>query len=140
MPATSDTTDVPRSASLLPPLSELVANADRLQGKVQFMQCSACHSLEEGGTTQPGPTLHGLFGRRAGRLPGYAFSPALQAATFIWTPETLDRWLADPVGFLPDTRMRFLAIVSANDRAHLIAYLMERTAAAPINADRTPER
>lgn len=45
MPATSDTTDVPRSASLLPPLSELVANADPLQGKVQLMQCSACHFL-----------------------------------------------------------------------------------------------
>lgn len=75
-----------------------------------------------------GPHLHGVFGRPAGQLPGFDYSPAMRESGIVWTPETLDAWLARPDGFLPGNDMAFAGFRSAEDRRALIAYLRERTA------------
>jgi cytochrome c len=74
-----------------------------------------------------GPNLHGVFGRPAGSAAEFEYSPALRAADFAWTPETLDAWLADPVGFLPGTTMAFTGYQSRHDRRDLIAHLVNAT-------------
>lgn len=82
-------------------------------------RCSACHDPDYNGA---GPAHRGVVGRQAGTVPGFAYSPALKAAGFVWTPERLDRWLADPEAVRPGQRMG-VSVADAAERADLIAYL-----------------
>ena len=62
-------------------LAELPApynTGDIVNGKSKFTQCAACHTTAEGGSNLTGPNLYGIFGRKAGSLPGYAYSDALK--------------------------------------------------------------
>jgi cytochrome c2 len=56
------------------------AAGDPGKGKQIFdARCKACHSLEPD-KHGIGPTLHGVFGRKAGGLPDYNYSSAMKAA------------------------------------------------------------
>jgi len=102
------------------------AGSDR--GRLLSQACQACHSLEAGGGHLVGPNLAGIFGRAAGTAAGFGnYSPALQRSGIVWTPAELDRWLADPAGFLPGTTMAFTGYQSAADRSALLAYLVTAT-------------
>ena len=101
-----------------------VAAADLAKGKAVFEQCAACHSLEEG-RNEVGPSLHGLFGRKSASE-DFLYSPAMRRADVTWTPDLLDRYLANPQdGVFRGNRMPFAGIQDAQARADLIAYLME---------------
>lgn len=96
--------------------------ASPAQGERVFRnQCQGCHSLEPG-VHIAGPSLHGVVGRDAGSVDDFEYSPTLQDAQLVWTPETLDRFLADPDGFLPGTRMVFWGL-DERSRRQLIEYL-----------------
>ena len=103
------------------------ASSDDRRGELLSYACLACHSVDPGGAHQIGPNLSGVFGREAGSLPDFAYSEALLAADFIWTPAELDNWLADPAGFLPGTTMAFTGYQQAGDRQALIDYLVAAT-------------
>ena len=107
----------------------LLAAADPDKGQVLFLQCRACHSLEAAGGNKVGPNLYGVFGRKAGLAPGYAYSEAFTQATIVWSDETLDQWLIRPSDLLPGNRMVFVGIRKPEDRANLIAYLKRETGA-----------
>ena len=101
-------------------------NGDR--GRLLSQACQACHSLEAGGPHLVGPNLSGIFGRRAGTAAGFGnYSPALLRSGIVWSPVELERWLADPAGFLPGTTMAFTGYQSAADRSVLIDFLMTAT-------------
>jgi len=54
-------------------------------GERQFMRkCSICHALTAGASRKAGPSLHGLFGRAAGVLPDYKYSPILANSSIVW--------------------------------------------------------
>jgi cytochrome c len=106
-------------------LDLLVRDAKWSEGKRLFMQCRGCHSTQAGASTESGPNLYGVFGRRVASAPGFRFSDALRAQTFVWTPQQLDRWLRDGSAFLPSTRMRFATIERPEERAALIRYLID---------------
>ncbi len=96
---------------------------DPEEGARVFRACGACHSLAPG-QHRTGPSLAGVFGRKAGTAPGFhRYSQALEGADVIWTATALDAWLADPRQFLPGNRMTFPGIPDAKARADLIAYL-----------------
>jgi cytochrome c len=103
------------------------ATSDDRRGELLSYACLACHSLDQGGGHQIGPNLSGVFGREAGSLPDFAYSKALLAADFVWTPAELDNWLADPAGFLPGTSMAFTGYQQAGDRQALIDFLVAAT-------------
>jgi cytochrome c len=103
--------------------------ADVKKGERQALICKACHSLDAGGPNMIGPALFGFFGKEAGAQAGFAYSPVMQAADFVWTPRALDAWLAQPGRFLPGNRMTFGGVASQQDRDDLIAYLLVKTTA-----------
>ena len=53
------------------------AGGDAARGEKLYEDCAACHSIERG-VNGVGPTLYGIFGRKAGELDDYRYSPALK--------------------------------------------------------------
>ncbi len=93
------------------------------RGKLLFLRCASCHDITQGASPKIGPNLSGVVGRRAGGLPGYAYSPAMKAQSFTWDDATLDAWLAKPSAVVPGTAMAFGGVDSAADRRAIIDYL-----------------
>ena len=102
------------------------ADGDAARGELKFQDCAACHKLETG-ANNVGPSLHGIFDRKAGDLADFRYSPAIKRSGIIWTPETLEKFIADPQAAVPGNRMPYAGIASASDRADLIAYLQNAT-------------
>lgn len=98
------------------------ADGDAARGEKHFAECVACHKIEPGANAV-GPSLHNVFGRKAGELGDYRYSPALKRSGITWTPETLDTFLADPQKVVPANRMPYAGMPDAAERADLIAYL-----------------
>ncbi|MFQ5634434.1 MAG: c-type cytochrome [Gammaproteobacteria bacterium] len=110
-------------------LDALLASADVERGEILYFQCRACHSMNEGGPHKVGPNLWGMFGREAGSVPGFAYSDALRDSGIVWTPATVDEWLAQPATMVPGNTMVFVGVSNAQDRANVIAFLQEQTRA-----------
>jgi cytochrome c len=100
------------------------AAGDPVKGKTVFVRCAACHTVEHG-KNKLGPSLANIIGQKAGDVPGFKFSPAMKNSTIRWTPQTLDKFLANPRAFLPGNRMLFIGVPNATDRANVIAYLQK---------------
>lgn len=98
------------------------AAGDAAAGEKVFNQCKACHTIEAG-KNRVGPSLHGVVGRAAGSVEGFQYSPAMKSSGLTWTPETLDKYLADPKAAVPGNKMAFAGLKNAEDRANVIAYL-----------------
>lgn len=107
---------------LAPAASRAAAPADRGQALFQ-KECAVCHETAPE-FHKEGPSLAGVYGRRAGTAPFFSGYKGLKGATFVWSEQTLDAWLADPRGFLDgrDTRMT-LRVDDPTQRADLIAFL-----------------
>lgn len=118
------------ASNLLSTMGEPYASANLNNGEQVWRSCRSCHTLPDGARHSIGPNLYGLFDRRVGAADGFRYSSALTEADFIWTPEQLDEWLADPRGFLPGNRMSFAGLRQAEDRRDVIAYLAVETSAA----------
>ncbi len=105
--------------------------ADLTNGESKFALCSTCHTLPEGGPNMTGPNLHGVFGRKAGVLPGYSYSDPLKATGWTWDAAHVDTWITDPKTVVPGTKMTFAGLKDAKDRTDVIAYLMIGTGFKP---------
>jgi len=99
------------------------AQGNAKAGARVFRACAACHSLEPG-RHMTGPSLAGIWGRKAATIEGFTrYSPALAESDLRWTAETLDAWLADPAALVPGNRMTFQGLADDRARADLIALL-----------------
>lgn len=99
-----------------------LAAGDPERGAQVYEGCQDCHSLDK---NDVGPRHRGVFGRKAGSLSDFAYSPALKDAGFVWDEPTLDKWLTDPQAFRPGVRM-FYHLADPQDRADVIAFLRDR--------------
>ncbi len=82
------------------------ADGDAARGEKRFEECAACHSLERG-LNGVGPSLAGLFSRKAGELPDFRYSPAMKRSGIAWSPQTLDSFVDDPQKLVPANRMPY---------------------------------
>lgn len=119
-----------RRAAALAALLALLPAATQAEeaGKRAFRKCYSCHSLDPAETGLPGPNLHGIVGRPAAADPDFDYSPALRQAAqrgLAWNDAALDRFVADPLGFLPGTAMAFVGIRDSAERQALIRFLGE---------------
>ena len=108
------------AAAALPP-------GDATRGAQIYERCLACHAIDRDRT---GPRHAGLFGRRAGSVPGFAYSPAMKKAGgngLIWNDVTLDGFLQSPTTYVRGTRMGYAGVKDDQERADLIAYLKAAT-------------
>jgi cytochrome c len=88
--------------------------------------CFSCHSVAPEGSTPAGPTLHEVVGRPVAADPRFNYSPALRglaARQPRWTPELLDRFLADPEAVAPGTEMGLIGLENEAERRALIDWL-----------------
>ena len=104
-------------------------------GARQFARkCSVCHSLEPDGKRRAGPTLHGIRGRRAGAVSGYAYSAALAGAGLVWNEETIDALFKEgPDVLTPGSKMTIQRIKNAQDRRDLIDFLKAKAGDVVVN-------
>ncbi len=109
------------------------ASASRSRGEKQAQVCKACHSLDKGGSNMIGPALYGIFGRDVGTRGGFEYSAAMRNADFVWTPDAVNAWLAQPGRFLPGNQMMVANVSRQADRDDLIAYLLDVTTASDAN-------
>lgn len=111
-----------------PPAAVVVPAGDADAGaKLYERKCTGCHSLDNNSV---GPKHRGVVGRRAGTVPGYAYSGALVKSKLIWTEANLDVWLKGPPKLVPGTRMG-LALSDATERRNVIAFLAKNSTPKP---------
>jgi cytochrome c len=111
--------------ALLSPALAQEGNTSR--GQRDFQACAPCHSLEPD-RNMTGPSLAGLWGRKAGGLSSFdRYSDPLKSSGIIWDDRALDGWLTDPQRMVPDNTMPFKGIKDAPVRADLLAFLKEAT-------------
>ena len=109
--------------------SFLRAPEDMSNGERQFARkCSICHSLTGGSARKAGPSLHQLFGRKAGTLPGYNYSDTLVNSKVVWNETTVDLLFAEgPDEYIPGSKMPMQRITGPEDRQDLVEFLKEAT-------------
>jgi cytochrome c len=108
------------------PVAAARADGDPVRGEARFQECAACHKLEAG-VNEVGPSLHGIFMRKAAELADFRYSPAMKRSGIVWTAQTIEQYIADPQAMIPANRMPYAGMASAADRADLIAYLVKAT-------------
>ena len=100
-------------------------SGDPVAGKGVFRACVACHSLEPG-RHMTGPSLAGIWGRKAGTGEGFTrYSDALRRSEIVWDDTTLNAWLANPRTYIPGNRMTFRGLPDDGPRRDLIAFLRQ---------------
>ena len=87
-----------------------------------FNQCTACHSTAPGKTII-GPSLAGVYGRKAGQVPGFQFSDAMKSSGMVLNEKNLDAFLANPAAKVPGTTMVFAGVKDEDQREAIIDYL-----------------
>ena len=104
--------------------SASAADGNAGRGEEIYTRCLACHTLAQ---NRVGPRHCGLFDRKAGSVPNYAYSPAMKKYGVTWNEETLDRFIENPLKTVPGTKMGYAGVKDPQERADLIAYLKKAT-------------
>ena len=102
--------------------SPVLAAGDPAAGeKVFASHCAVCHATTPG-ENKIGPSLAGIVGSKSGTVPGFDFSPSMKDANVTWDDADLEKFLANPTGFIHGTKM-FVNLPGETDRRNVIAYL-----------------
>jgi cytochrome c len=88
-----------------------------------FARCATCHATTKGAAHGLGNNLFGIYGKRAGTMPDYAYSDAMIGSGLVWNSATLDAFIADPRAVVPGTKMSSAKLADRKKRAEIVAYL-----------------
>jgi cytochrome c len=94
------------------------------RGEKLFASCAGCHTSRSGDVVV-GPSLAGVFGRKAGSMPGFRYSQALTSSGVVWNAQTLASLLRDPDGYIPGINMTVTPITDLTDIEALIVYVRQ---------------
>jgi cytochrome c len=98
---------------------------DAAAGEKVFRMCFPCHSIGQGAKNKVGPELNGLDGRHSGTAPGYRYSEANTKSGIVWNEQTFKKYIKDPRGDIPGTKMMFVGIKNQTEIDDLWAYLKQ---------------
>lgn len=107
--------------------SGALADGDAKKGKRVFNKCKACHAIDKE-QNRIGPHLVGLFGRKAGTVKGFKYSPAMAKSGIVWDEKKLAAYITDPKKFVPGNKMIFPGLKNEEQREDLIAYMKQQFA------------
>lgn len=85
--------------------------------------CVVCHSIDKDGPMRSAPTLWGIVGAPKARAEWFAYSLPLRKKGGVWSDAELDKYLANPSGFLPGTLKTLPPIADPARRQQLISFL-----------------
>ena len=98
---------------------------DAAAGEKVFAQCRACHQVGDTAKNAVGPVLNGLFGRPAGSVEGYNYSPANKNSGITWDEATFRDYIKDPKAKVPGTKMIYAGLKDEKRVTDLVAYLKQ---------------
>ena len=105
----------------------LFASTSATDGAKVFKKCLSCHSIAKEGKNKIGPKLFGVLGRQAGSISDYKYSKAMAAHGKVWSFEEMNSFLIKPKDWINGTKMQFLGLKNAKDRAAVILYMNANT-------------
>ena len=104
-------------------ISDAGKEAMQAAGEVMFEhRCRVCHS-NEAGPKGYGPSLIGVYGRKAGSIEGFAYSDALKNSGIVWDDASLRSWVESNTTLVPGTRMRHVGITDRAEQDFILEYL-----------------
>jgi cytochrome c len=98
---------------------------DAAAGEKIFAQCRACHQVGENAKNAVGPVLNGLFGRPAGSVEGYTYSPANKNSGITWDEAVFKEYIQNPRAKIPGTKMVYAGLKDEQRINDLVAYLKQ---------------
>ena len=105
------------------PLPVLLAKADAKKGEGYAKACATCHTFDKGGAAKVGPNLYGVVNRPVGSMAGFAYSEAIQKKGGTWSFDEIFKFIANPKGYAPGTKMGYAGEKDPQRRADIEAYL-----------------
>mgnify|MGYP001264902743 FL=1 len=99
--------------------------ADIEHGAKVFKKCSTCHMVGPGAASRVGPPLNGLFGRKSGTYEGYSYTDANKNSGITWDDASFAKYIKDPKGVIPGTKMVFAGLTDEADVVDLTAFLKQ---------------
>lgn len=88
-------------------------------------QCGTCHAVAADAGPRQGPNLRGVFGRQAGSLVGFNYSPGFAASGIVWDETTLDAYLTNPQALIAKSVMAYRQ-ANSGTRQTIIGWLKEQ--------------
>ncbi len=115
---------VTQELKLPEPILSLILNADLERGQKTSKACTSCHNFTKDGVHSIGPQLWNIVGEHKQSKEGYSYSGKLnQQGGEIWTYDELNKFLEKPKKYANGTKMNFVGLKKASDRANIIAWL-----------------
>ena len=131
VPETSVVADAAPAAKGPEPIMAMLVEADLAAGEKLSKKCTACHVFNAGGPAKVGPGLWNIVNAAKGVSEGFAYSAAMAGFGGAWDYAALNAFLAKPKAYMPGTKMNFVGLKKAKDRANMIAWLRQQ-ADAPV--------
>lgn len=101
------------------------AAQDVAAGEKSWNKCRACHQVGPTAKNAVGPVLNGLFGRKAGTVPGYNYTDANKNSGITWDEASFKEYIVNPRARIPGTKMIFPGIKDEKEIADLTAFLKQ---------------
>lgn len=105
------------------PIQAMLASASVEKGEKLSRACAACHSFDKGGANRVGPNLWNIVNNKTAHVGDFAYSDDLANANSTWDYAHLNEFLWKPKKVYSGTKMNFIGLKKAEDRAALIAWL-----------------